>query len=351
MNNNFEQSQKRYIDTWNLENHDRPLLALYAPKDKQSRSNLKHPEKIEDRWLDTEYVIKLNKLLVENTYFGGDALPIYNPNLGPDILGAIMGCELGYGEGTSWANHFVEDFANFPDLKFDAENKYYKKIMELTKAALDDSKGDYFVGITDLHAGLDGLVSLRGPENMCFDLIECPNEIKKFTWQVFDIFKKVYNASNNLISKYQHGTVNWMGVWHPEKWYVTSCDFSCLISNNDFKEFILPELLEEIKFLDASIYHLDGPDALRHLDTLLEIPELKGIQWVPGAGQKPMREWVDVIKKIQNAGKIAQLFIETDDIKPLFEAIRPEGMILSCSCKNEQEAKDILKFTEEFYKK
>jgi hypothetical protein len=83
-------------------------------------------------------------LLIENTYFGGEALPIYNPNLGPDILGAILGCELGYGEDTSWAINFVEDFTSFPNLKLNTENKYYKKIMELTKAALDNSKGDYF---------------------------------------------------------------------------------------------------------------------------------------------------------------------------------------------------------------
>jgi hypothetical protein len=30
--------------------------------------------------------------------------------------------------------------------------------------------------------------------------------------------------------------------------------------------------------VERTIYHLDGPDAIRHLDALLELPALDGIQ-------------------------------------------------------------------------
>lgn len=58
-----------------------------------------------------------------------------------------------------------------------------------------------------------------------------------------------------------------------------------MISTQMYEELVVGELLEELDFLDASIYHLDGPDALKHLDRLLAIDKLKGIQWVYGAGQ------------------------------------------------------------------
>lgn len=66
--------------------------------------------------------------------------------------------------------------------------------------------------------------------------------------------------------------------------YPVQNDFSALISTSMHQEFFLEELLNEINYLDNSIYHLDGPDASKHLNIILEIPHLNAIEWVPGAG-------------------------------------------------------------------
>ena len=58
--------------------------------------------------------------------------------------------------------------------------------------------------------------------------------------------------------------------------------------------------------------HLDGVPQLKHLDSLLEIPELKGVQWVPGAGQPGVSEWPEVYREIRDAGKLIQFFTGQD---------------------------------------
>lgn len=50
---------------------------------------------------------------------------------------------------------------------------------EMTKAAVEDGKGKYFVGVTDLHPGADALVSLRGPQKLCFDVYDNLDFIKQ----------------------------------------------------------------------------------------------------------------------------------------------------------------------------
>ncbi len=50
-----------------------------------------------------------------------------------------------------------------------------KKMLQMTDALVEDARGDYLVGITDLHPGADGLVSLRGPEGLCMDLFDSPD--------------------------------------------------------------------------------------------------------------------------------------------------------------------------------
>lgn len=82
--------------------------------------------------------------------------------------------------------------------------------------------------------------------------------------------------------------------------------------------------------MDRCLYHLDGPQALRHLDALLEIDEIQAIQWVPGAGQDDWKKWIPVYRKIQDRGRSLQLVaLPATDIGLLMENLRPEGVWIS----------------------
>ena len=340
----------RWLSYWERENHDKPLLCFTAPREGAAYMDLPKHASLRDRWFDTDHAVSRARRNIENTYYGGDAFPYAYANLGPDILGAVCGCELEYGESTSWAVHHVHDWGALPLITFDPNNAWFAKIQEMTRALLEDSGGDYLVGVTDLHPGMDALVSLRGPEALCTDLLDSPECIAPRIGQVFEVYKGFLNAQNDLIAAKQEGSTNWMGIWHPGKnWYVTSCDFSALISGYHFEDHVMPGLKYEHDLLPASIYHLDGPGALRHLDRLLQIPNLNGIQWVPGAGAPPAREWIRVYKKIQAAGKLIVAYCEPDDIAPVCEALAPEGLQLSCHAASESHAGELLKLAESIY--
>lgn len=348
---NWEKAQQKHLEYWAGENHDRPLLSVTAPRAGYVRKPVKAPENLADRWMDTEYVIKNSRENFAATFFGGEAFPILWPNLGPDIFGAFLGCDLEFGEDTSWSRHFLEDWDKVEAFKFDPQNKWWKKIKEMTEAIVQDSMGDYIVGITDLHPGMDGLVSLRGPEEICMDLYDNPEPLKKATFELFDVLKTVTDELYEITTRNQKGSTNWMGVWHPGKWYVTSTDFICMISKEMFSEFVLPELIKELEYLDASIFHLDGPGALKHLDALLELPRLNGIQWVYGAGQPTACHWIPVLKKIQDAGKLIHVQIIPEDLDALLENLKPEGVMYSVGCRSEEDAKELIKKVEDSYKR
>jgi len=115
-----------------------------------------------------------------------------------------------------------------------------------------------------------------------------------------------------------------------------------MISNEMFREFFLPGIVKECRQVDASIYHLDGPNALRHLDSLLEIPELNAIQWVYGAGRGRATDWIPVYQRCQAAGKGIQLLIEPDELETIIEHLRPEGVWLAIYVPHAQAAEDAL---------
>ncbi len=81
------------------------------------------------------------------------------------------------------------------------------------------------------------------------------------------------------------------------------CDFCYMIGPDMFDEFVKPELQATADKLVNAFYHLDGQGQLAHLDSLLEIDSIKGIQWVPGVGAPDPAHWPEVYEKITAAGK------------------------------------------------
>lgn len=77
------------------------------------------------------------------------------------------------------------------------------------------------------------------------------------------------------------------------------------------------------------MFHFDGPDEIiRHLDFLLEIPNLHGIQWNPETNCENVRH-IPVLKKIQNAGKCLILNINKNEIDELLKELSPAGLLLN----------------------
>ena len=336
--------QERYLTYWNRENHDRPLISLQAPKNKQSPPPQSNHATTRERWLDIDYQIACDNWHFENTVRYGEAMPVSNPNFGPDYFAACYGTEIEFGDNTSWAIPTLTDddieARRFPTLQ---DNFYRRRMNDLTRAAAKDGKGRYLVGVTDLHPGADALVSMRGPEALCLDMVDYPGYVREGSRALFDGLRTIYEELVDITDTAQQGTTTWLGFWHPGRWYVTSCDLICLLSETMFEEEIVPELIDELDYFDASIFHLDGPDALRHLDRLLRLEKLKGIQWVYGAGQPTASHWLPVLKKIQNAGKCIHVAATPEELPILLDNLAPEGVMYNVRAKTEDDAERVMK--------
>lgn len=351
--NNWDKIMERYKEYWALENHDRPILSIRAPKKHTEGKTERFHGSLKEQWMDTEYMIKSNNREMQNTYYAGEAFPVLNPNLGPDYFAACYGTDLAFGADTSWSIPFLrdEDVEEYRGFVLQTQNEYYRKMIEMTKAAVEDGKDKYLVGITDIHPGLDGLVSMRGPQELCMDTLDNPEFIKKGAMDLLDGFKIIYDELYALTTSFQKGSTNWMGIWHESRWYPTCCDFSCMISEQMYEELVVEELVEELKFLDASIYHLDGPDALKHLDRLLKIDALKGIQWVYGAGQPTASHWLEVLRRIQDAGKMIQIDVRPEELEVMLENLRPEGVMYTINANSQEDAEELLRIASGYRKK
>jgi hypothetical protein len=331
----FEAVLERYDAWWECAIVDRPLVSITFPKPEDERVAMpsqKQHASLRERWLDTEYVLACQEAELRNRVHVADALPVAMPNLGPEIFSAFYGCPLEFGEQTSWSAPILHDWSpeSVNELQLDTENFYFRKMVDMTDAFIEVGKGKFIVGYTDLHGGGDAIAAFRDPQSLCIDMIEHPAEIKALCDRITRDFLHIYDLFHEKLSAVGMPSTTWCNATCRGKFHVPSNDFSCMISGKMFEKIFLPGIVEECRHMDRCIYHLDGPQALRYLDTLLDIPEIHAIQWVPGAGQEYWADWIDVYQRIQHRDKALQLLsIPAADLPKLFDALRPEGVWIS----------------------
>lgn len=256
-------------------------------------------EDVVDRW---DYDLSGAKFI-------GDGFPSAFPNFGPGSAAAYMGAKLipSPETYTVWFESHEIEIKNL-HLNYKSGCVWYKRLLDICKAATERWQGQVQVGMTDIGGSLDVISSFRKGEKLLLDLYDYPEEVKRVNWELHEAWWKYYDEINSVMQPVNPGYSAWAAMYSEVPYYMLQCDFCYMIGPDMFDEFIKPELSASCKRLGNAFYHLDGPGQLPHLDSLLSIPDLKGIQWVPGAGVPSFEHWPEVYKKIRNAGKLVQVY-------------------------------------------
>jgi hypothetical protein len=342
---------------------DRPCVAVFAPRkssklppfpDLQWGPWLGGLDSIPDSdenairnwWIDPEKNYERMQLWFENTYFGGEAIPCTYVNWGAMALAAFYGAPAIFKKNSVWYREVIHSWDSWKWIFKQATNEYWQQTLAIVKVLLERNNGRYFVGTPEFGTAGDILSLMRGMDKLAIDLFENPEEVRIAidvlgkAW--VELHEKVYDMTFEANDR--GGVLAWMSLWAPGRISQLACDFSTIISPSLFKDFFVPEIEKEAAWCEYATYHLDGPDAMRnHLDTLLDIPAIRTIEWTPGAGNPPTYTpaYVPVYKKIQAAGKRLYLLVEPQEIESLLTELSPKGLFL-CTHADSQEDADIL---------
>ena len=295
---------------WSGNLEDGPLAWITAPNALPGTPPPEPPTE-EALWTDVDYVLDSAEYQLAHTYFAGDALPVHNPWLGPDQVAAWLGAELTLAPrlNTSWVAPLVKNWDDHPRLAIDPANRWWKLYLALLRGSVERGRDKWVTAYPDLHTGIDGLAALRGPERLLLDLVEQPEAIRRAMSDMTGLLKWVVDRVSEVILPAGQGTSNWTMGWSRERFLcIGQNDATCMIGPRMFEEFCLPDTVASCRHVEHTIYHLDGPGALRHLERLLAIPELHCIQWIQGAGNPPPSRWLDMLRKVQAAGKSVQVY-------------------------------------------
>ncbi len=342
----------RNARTFKRENHDRPSLNLSFPLDPHKKINLPPtPPTLLEQWFNFEWRIECFEKRLENTGFLREGFPEFNCNLGPDILAACTGSDLEFAPGTSWAKYRVKNWKETPPIRFQPDGYYWKAMARFLTLSATRGAGRWLTQSGDLHSNGDGLSALRGPQDLLMDLYDDPGEIHTRLAECHAVYEAMLQAHFDILHPLSGGyNSSWCSAAVKGRFATIQNDFCCMVGPELFDAFFKDYVNKESAFLDCCIYHLDGPGAVRHLDSICEAPRLDLIQWVPGDGNKPVAQWPELLKKVQSLGKGLWLYGSAREQLEMMDYLKPEGCFYTLQLGSREEAEAFAKKVETLHK-
>ncbi len=305
------------------------------------------PKSLQQQWFDLEYREKANLAAQRNTEVFLEGFHYGDAMFGPGSLAAVLTDFYKPGPQTIWFEDnppYITDYKDIPQLVLDPNSSMYRMTDELTDRMLTH-KDELVTLITDIGGTYDILASLRGTNQLLYDLYDHPDEVKALRDKVAPLWAEWFRHLSEKLIAGQGGMTSWLMVWSELPFYPLQCDFCAMISPEMFQEFILPDLKEQTELMPRSIYHLDGPGEIRHLDMLLSLPKLNAIQWVSGSGALPSSDpcWYELFKRIQSAGKglIINEIIPQDRLEDFLRHVDQRGLYIAVEARDARDAEDI----------
>jgi len=339
----------RHEAFWRKELEDGPLLWITVPLAKPGTPP-REPATEDALWTDVEYVLAKAEHDLSRTYYAGDALPVFNPWLGPDQFAAWLGAdmELKPRQNTSWVRPFAKDANAYPPFRLDPPNRWWRLYLDLLRGSAERGKDKWITAYPDLHTGIDALAAIRGPEQLMFDMLESPEAVHRAMARMTRLWREIVDLVSDIVLPTGQGTSNWTMGWSEQRFLcIGQNDFSCLISPQMFDKFCLNDTTQCMNHVDRTIYHLDGPGALKHLPRLLEIERIDCIQWIQGAGKPLPSRRLELLQGIQAAGKSVQLLYAgahggdadfKQEVEILRDALDPRRLFIVIEARSAEEA-------------
>lgn len=289
--------------------------------------------------LDTpvsEVIHRYQQQLETETYYG-DSWPRWWINFGPGIAAGFLGAKVNREKDTVWFEPETDTNIQTMRLSYREDNLWWNYIRNLTQAAVETWGNEVCVGFTDLGGNLDILASLRTTQKLLFELYDEPEEVSRLASEITRLWIRYYNELYSIIEKAGSGTCPWAPIWSPARCYMLQSDFSYMVSPEMFERFILPDLASCCDHLEHAFYHLDGKGQIPHLDMLLSLRNLRGIQWIPGDGQPPPEEWLPLLKQIRDSGKLCQLYVTSKGALTIARELGGKGFAFCISDLTQEE--------------
>jgi len=338
----WDQAKANYTAWWQGEYIGRCGLWVTAPRDGLA-DEPPPPEPADPiaRWTNLDYVAARNDWTHRRTFYGAEAFPVWSPGYpGHVAIPTFLGCPVSLDHRTGWWEPILlDDDWDATRLRLAKSGRWWRFGQKMIARAAREAAGRSIPSVGAFGGCGDTLAALRGSDRLLLDVLDHPDRVRRAEEYLMDVWFEVYDTFYEACRRAADGgSTCWFPLWAPGKFYAAQNDFSYMISPALFRELFLPVIRRQTEFLDYSVYHVDGVAAFAHVPALCELPRLRAVQILPGAGKPSPLHYLDVCRAVQAAGKNLHISIAWDEVPAALGLLSARGLFIATSCPTEVEA-------------
>jgi hypothetical protein len=345
----FGEARARWQALYEGEIIDRPVTAIEVPMNPANPAQ--SPQYLSFLAEGIDGALDQFEAYAKQTWYLGDAMPSYRPEAGADMFAGFLGTPLRYdwdrypgGRPDAWSIPTVTSWEEALPLRLSEENELWQTVQRAVRRTAERGHGKYLVTSLDLHSNIDALTAMRGPGKLIYDMFDTPELVHRAMYDARAAYRQVSERIYALSNTDTWGSVR--GPYSPGRYNTIASDIAAVLSPELFREFVMPAIEDEADYLDHAMFHIDGPDMLKFLDDILAVDGIQVINWVPGVQNQGKRfaEWTDVFRRVQDAGKIMQIYdVTAEEVKVLAKELHPARVYYSVKgVQTHQEADELL---------
>ena len=339
----WPEARTRLSALWEGHALDRPCMAVLAPSGRDV-TQPDPPAAPEGRWLNPDWLVRAALARLENTWWGGEAVPSVLLNSGWVVS---LGGKPRFSPDTIWFDTFPVDFDGPSPFRHDPGDPWVQQHQAAYLALADAAgKDDFLVGQPCLLPANDLFSMHMGTEAFLTALVEHRGWMgEAIARGARDLLRARLELRDLIVHRHEfwYGNAGWMPFWASQPYFTTQSDVSCMLSPEMFDEFVLPELEVYANEFGALWYHLDGQDARQHLPRLLSLQCVRVIQYTPAPAEPPNGPaHLDLYRQVQRAGKIVHIELPAEHVEPLARQLDPGLLMLQTACRSIDEGERLL---------
>ena len=298
-------------DAWWNGTLERPVIPMTLAREDGGKVDWRAPatpEEILDPAFSPALLVDRWARLLAGRRYVGDAYPQMSLRaFGPVAVASFLGAKVEMHDGGFW--YSPPEPLPMRDLhfEFDPANPWLQRMLAVVETGRERFGDGVVISSPEFGGVMDTLAVFRPGQELVYDMVDEPDEVARLATEVEALWHRYFQLFDAARGPAHAGYSDFSGLYSHTPSYCLYSDFSAMLSPCLFDRFVLPELRNSSSRLDHAFYHLDSAGQIPHLDSLLALDQLHGIQWVPGAGARPADEWPEVYRRVLAAGKRFQL--------------------------------------------
>lgn len=286
--------------------------------------------------MSTDEILDIETAELSRKRWFGDAFPKRIINFGSCDMASYLGSRIHTDETTVWYEPIGKGIREI-EIALDRSG-LYRRVHEILDGTLARWGNTVQTAMSNIGGNFDILAGLRGTQELLLDLYDDPEAIASHLEKITALWRVLYTEEVRKIKAVCHGVAAWAPVWSRESCCMLQCDFSFMISPEMFDRYVRPDLEACCELVQDPFYHMDGSGQIPHLDILLGIKKLKGIQWIPDARTPPPDDWFGILRRIRAGGKLCQIWASANYARRIVAEIGGEGFIFATGAKTPEAA-------------